>query len=205
MPTVFSGLSNLDPAKRQRLVWLAGATVLILVALWTGVIRVQQQALLRRHDQIMRIQQDLNLSRQGAAQADGYRAELRQGLDQRAVAEATLPQGDLYRWIIKTMNGFLERHPRVDVTSYSPPETGDRLTLPRIPYSTANFSLAGTAFYHDFGRFLADLENSLPQLRIRRLSLDAIGARTQNLEDRERLNFVLEFSSLVRPTVVTNQ
>ena len=34
--------------------------------------------------------------------------------------------------------------------------------LPNFPYKQATLTVAGTAHFHDLGRFLADFENQIP-------------------------------------------
>ncbi len=43
--------------------------------------------------------------------------------------------------------------------------------LPRFPYQAVRFRVPVTAYFQDFGKFLADLENQFPYLRIENLSL----------------------------------
>ena len=70
--------------------------------------------------------------------------------------------------------------------------------LPDFPYKQATFTVAGTARFHDFGRFLADFENEFPHVRVVNLSLDA--NTPAGGEDAETLNFKMEIVTLIKPT-----
>lgn len=200
-----SEMSNLEPEKRKRLVALVCGTLVLLVAMYLGVIRWQETVLLKRAQTMVELEQQIELAKRGSLQMEEYRRVLEADLKLLGGIEDRMAQGDLYRWIIKTMNAYTERHPRVDVSHFSPPEAGEAVQVPKLPYETAVFSVSGTAHYHDFGAFLRDLENDFPHFTLRRLSLDSLGARADRLDQRERLNFQLEFSMLVKPNVLTNE
>ena len=68
--------------------------------------------------------------------------------------------------------------------------------LPNFPYKQASLSLAGTAHFHDFGRFLADLENQFPHIRVVNLSLDLNPSPAA--EDQETVSFKLDLVTLVK-------
>ena len=68
------------------------------------------------------------------------------------------------------------------------------------------FNVRGTAYYHDFGRFVADFENTYPYMRIQNIDLEPAGASAStstgpagNAEDGERLAFKMEVITLVNP------
>ena len=80
--------------------------------------------------------------------------------------------------------------------------------LPQFPYEAAIFSVRGTAYYHQFGKFLADFENRFPYFRVQNLILgagsgsesaagsDATATRTGD----EKLNFSMVVIALIKPT-----
>jgi hypothetical protein len=74
--------------------------------------------------------------------------------------------------------------------------------FPKFPYKAVQFSLRGTAYFHDFGKFLADFENRFPYLRVQNLELEpAATTSANNTEDAEKLSFRLEIVTLVNPHV----
>ena len=68
--------------------------------------------------------------------------------------------------------------------------------LPNFPYKQATLSLVGTAHFHDFGRFLADLENQFPHIRVVNLSLEL--NQSPAAEDQETVSFKLDIVTLVK-------
>jgi hypothetical protein len=124
--------------------------------------------------------------RQGGEIADKMQAR-RQLLDK---LEATLaPDRDAYAWIISTINPFLQSRKGVSIVHYSQPEVSDVGILPGFPYKWATFHLEGTGFYHDFGKFFADLENNFPYFRVQNLEISANA--TSGVEP-EKLNVSFE-------------
>ncbi|MEY2409955.1 MAG: hypothetical protein QOF48_2625, partial [Verrucomicrobiota bacterium] len=74
--------------------------------------------------------------------------------------------------------------------------------LAKFPYRAAVFHVRGTAFFHDFGRFVADFENTFPYMRIQNIDLEpsssSLGDHT-NPNDKEKLSFKMEIVTLVNP------
>ena len=73
--------------------------------------------------------------------------------------------------------------------------------LPKFPYRAAAFNLRGTAFFHDFGAFVADFENTFPYMRIQNIELDPASTSAATSSDHsEKLSFRMEIVALVSPT-----
>lgn len=91
-------------------------------------------------------------------------------------AEASLaPDRDAYAWIIVLMNEFLKTHKGVNLKSYSKPDITDQGVIPNFPYKWATFHLGGTGYFHDLGKFFADLENTYPYFKVENLELSSTG------------------------------
>ncbi len=106
-----------------------------------------------------------------------------------------MASGDLYDWMIQTLNKSKLSH-AVDLPQISRETPCEAGTFSQFPYKAAAFIVGGTAFYHDFGRFLADFENQFPYLRVQNLELEPAAVRG---EDSEKLHFKMEFVTLVKP------
>ena len=66
-----------------------------------------------------------------------------------------------------------------------------------FPYKAVRCTLKASGYFHDFGRFLAALENSFPHMRVEGLVLDsAQGAKDENLE---KLTLQFDLITLVKP------
>jgi hypothetical protein len=68
---------------------------------------------------------------------------------------------------------------------------GDVDLIPNFPYKQVKFSLTGTAYYHDLGKFIADLENNFPHIRVVNLAIGSNG-------DSELLSFRVDIVALVK-------
>ncbi len=87
------------------------------------------------------------------------------------MAEHDIAFGDPTAWFYETLRNFKE-HYAVDISSYGQPSLGSVDLLSKFPYNQIKFSISGTAFYQDLGKFIADFENTFPHMRIVNLALD---------------------------------
>jgi hypothetical protein len=110
-----------------------------------------------------------------------------------------VPGGDMYSWIILTVNTFKENY-GVEIPQFSREVAAEVGMFAKFPYRAAVFHLRGTARYHEFGRFVADFENAFPYMRIQNIELDPSAASAANAQnDPERLAFRMEIVALVNP------
>ena len=192
-------MNRLPTDKRDKIILLAAGTVAVMVGLWFLLIsplRVRLAALEKeaedsRH-QVSRGQSMLAATQQVVA-------ELQSASNRLAMAEGAMGSGDLYAWMIQTLNQFKTTY-HVDIPPISreiPCEVG---VFPQFPYKAAAFLVRGTAYYHDFGKFLADFENSFPYMRVQNLELEPLA--TQKNEESERLQFKMELLTLIKPATL---
>src|SRR2546423_14753862 len=90
---------------------------------------------------------------------------------------------------------------RVNSPILEPPRLAESAILPKISYQTATFSVNGAAFFHDFGKFLAQLENNFPHLRLQRLEMEPAQFGEAVAPEQEQLNFKFDILVLVNPAV----
>ena len=191
-------MKNLPKEKRDRLILLVLGALVILVGLYYGLITMQQKTL---QDSAKRKLEQENKLGSGERMV-GNSASIQKALDeataQLKAVEATMPSGDMYSWVILTINTFVnsfnETHQaRIDIPQFSrevPCEIG---MYGKFPYRAASFVLRGTAFYHEFGRFVSDFENTFPYMRIQNIELEPSPVTTStNPDDAERLQFKIE-------------
>ena len=120
--------------------------------------------------------------------------------------EFTMASGDMYSWIILMMNSFKENgNYNVEIPQFSREVPSDIGLLAKFPYRAAVFHVRGTAYYHDFGRFVADFENAFPYMRIQNIDLEPASSSlgtttaTEDKEKQEKLSFKMEVVTLVNP------
>jgi Tfp pilus assembly protein PilO len=203
-------MKNLPKEKRDRILTIAVGTFAMLVGLYYGLIRFQRNALddlaMKKVEEESRIQNSQRL----VSGLTDLRGKLEASQKKLDGIEATMPHGDMYSWIILTMNSFKENGGyKVELPQFSrenPTEVG---ILPRFPYKANSFYIRGTALYHDFGRFVADFENAFPTMRIQNIQLEpadgnsaSAGGTTpsgHSAEETEKLAFRMEVVALVNP------
>jgi Tfp pilus assembly protein PilO len=80
---------------------------------------------------------------------------------------------------------------KVDVPEIGQPNVSEMDLLPNFPYKQLQFTLRGTGYYHDIGKFIADFENKYPHMRVVNLELELVGT------DTEKLSFKMDIVALV--------
>src|SRR5439155_20937480 len=115
------------------------------------------------------------------------------------------PSVDLYSWALLLLDNSRSGH-EVNIIDVTRPVKGDVGMLPYFPYDAAIFSVRGTAFYHQFGKFLADFENQFPFFRVQSLSLSPGSESAVASDDpsgrvgNEMLQFKMDIVALIKPT-----
>ena len=127
----------------------------------------------------------------GEIEADAARAK-----QAMAEAESDIASGDLYSWVYNTLRDF-KAHYKVDIPQILPiGPTTDVTLLPDFPYKQTSLSVSGTAHFHDLGKFLADLENHFPHVRISNLSVEL--NLNPTAEEKEMVSFRMDIVTLVK-------
>ena len=200
-------MKHLPKEKRDRLILVVLGTLASIAALYWGVVRVQRQtlvALAGKHTE-----EEIRVG--NAQRLANSTAELQSNLEvvkeKVKVVESTMPSGDMYSWIILTINSFKENGGyKVDIPQFSREVSGQVGMIAKFPYRAAVFHVRGTAFFHDFGRFVADFENTFPYMRIQNIDLEPAGGSLAtkdtggaSSDDAEKLSFRFEIVTLVNP------
>ena len=110
-------------------------------------------------------------------------------------AEADMATGDPFAWTYDTIRQFkVGRH--IEINTIGQPVQTDVDMLPNFPYKQIRFEIFGSGYYHDIGKFAADLENKYPHLRIIGLTMDTATAAEGS---SEKLAFRMQIAALVKP------
>jgi Tfp pilus assembly protein PilO len=107
-------------------------------------------------------------------------------------AETDMASGDLYSWTYGTIRQFKQPY-KVEIPDIGPPKVGEVDLLPAFPYKQITFSVTGKAYYHDFGKFVADFENAFPHAQLVNLNM------SPSLGDGEQISFSMDIIALVKP------
>jgi len=188
---------KLPKEKRKQFVAVILGTVVALAGLGFGLIRYQYGHLGHLVEKKAEAETKFKQMQDYIKQADKVDVELEQARKLMAVSENDMASGDLYSWVMATIRTFKARY-KVDVTQITPNgPTTDVNLLPKFPYKQGSFTAIGSAYYHDFGKFLVDFENEFPHVRV--LNLDMRLNPGPSAGEKEKLAFKIEIATLVKP------
>ena len=194
-------MKNMPKEKRERLILVIVGTLVIMVAIYYGVIGAQRTTLVKTVQRARDEQSRVNNGQRLAASVTQLQKSIEASEAELKGIEGNMASGDMYSWIILTINNFKENGGyRVEIPTFSREVNGEVGMLTKFPYRAAIFSVRGSAHFHDFARFVADLENAFPYIRLQNIELDP-GASTygNTSDDPEKLGFRMEVVTLVNP------
>ena len=177
--------------KRNQLFMALGGTVVLVAGLFFGLIRPQYNKLSTIGKQTQDTQERYKSVENLIHQSNAAGAELAGATNDLASAESDMATGDIYAWTVDTMRHFKLGY-KVDVPEIGQPSMGDMEMVPNFPYKQLRFTIHGTGYYHDIGKFIADLENKFPHMRVLNLDMSPVG------NESERLSFTMDIVALVK-------
>jgi Tfp pilus assembly protein PilO len=183
--------------KIRQAVLLVIGTAAVLGIIWFVAIAPLLGLIKIKADKVALVQLEIKYTYTGIQMADKYREDIQIGQGDLQRLESTMASGDLYRWIINYLTELQNRHD-VLVSDFDPPQISELKAPPQVPYKAASFSIGGVANYHDFGAFVADLENTSPFVRLRSLTLQATAPGFAGTTATEKLNFRTDFLTLIK-------
>jgi Tfp pilus assembly protein PilO len=182
---------------RRRLVLLVLGTAAVVGIIWFLVIVNLQNQLKNKADKIHSVQKQLQVTRSSIVLAGKYNEELVRNGMILTNFEAQMAQGDLYRWMIKALRP-LQNQFDVNIIEVTTPQITELNIPPKVPYKSANYTISGMARFHEFGAFLAELENSSPFIRVKSVTLEATSSGVANQALSDKLSFKVECSTLIK-------
>ena len=192
-------MKKMSKEKRDRLILVCLGTCAILTGLYFGLISTQQKSLESVAKRRVEQEAKLNNGQRLSSSVPQIQKNLDVVLAKLKAIESTMPAGDMYSWVILTVNTFKENY-KVEIPQFSREVPADVGMYAKYPYRAAVFNLRGTAHFHDFGRFVADFENAFPYMRIQNIELDPSSASNSSAQnDEEKLAFKMEIVTLVNP------
>ncbi len=176
---------------------LTAFTVTIVAGLYYAVINSQRRKLESVAKRKIEQQGKFDGAQRLAGSLSQFQKNLEESSSKLKAIESTMASGDMYSWIIQTVNNFRQNY-QVDIPQFSREMPGEVGMYGSFPYRAAIFHIRGSAHYHDFGRFIADFENTFPYMRIQNIDLEpAGGSNATKANDSEKLSFKLEIVALV--------
>ena len=188
---------KLPKEKRNNLILVVIITLAVLSGLGFGLIKFQFSKLHGLRDKRAVAERKLHEMHDAVKNADRVETELVELKKTLEAEENDMGSGDLYAWMINTIRTFKAGY-KVEIPQFGQMGPPSEVNLiPNFPYRQATLTVAGSAHFHDFGKFLSDFENQHPHIRVLNLTLDATANALS--EDQELLNFKMEISTLVKP------
>jgi hypothetical protein len=187
-------MNKLSKEKKQHLILVSISAVIVLALIYFFLIRPQ-------YDRISRIKMDTRAAQDklldiesAIKKSDATTASLADLSHTLSVAEDDMASGDTVAWTYDIIRHFKVPY-KVDISTVGQPAIGDVDLIGNFPYKQLRFSISGTAYYHDLGRFIAGFENDYPHFRVVNLVLDPVGGTG---DDAEKLSFRMDLIALVK-------
>ena len=199
-------MALLSKDKRDRLILLIIGTIAVVLGLWYGVIRTRRERLEDTNTRRDAVIDKLEKARARVKLSEKVEADLEAATKKlRAIEDTMAPGVNVYTWAQELLVKARVGH-EVSIIDVTRPSKGEVGLLAQFPYEAANFSVRGAAYYHDFGKFLADFENQFPYFRVQNLLLgvsgeSALGAEPSARVGEEKLQFKIDIVTLIRPTL----
>ncbi len=190
-------MRRLSKQKKQQLLLTVLVTLTVLTGIWFGLIRVQQQSIVKVKEKTVAARKQLDSVKTTITRAEEIEASLTQGREVLSQIEENMADGDLYAWLITRIREFKTPY-RIDIPQFSQingPRPVD--ILPAFPYKQAGLTIAGTGRFSDIGMFICDFENQHPFWRLSNVVLEPATAGTAG--DNEKLSFRMDVLALVKP------
>ena len=187
---------KIQKEKRNSLILVALATIGVVALLWLLLIGVQTGKIKEISAKIETAQHTKEKIESAVKKAAQTEADLKTKSKVLAGLENDMAGGDLFLWQINMMKHFKGDRP-VEIPELSAGSPSDCNLLPKFPYRQVTLTVGGSAYYNDFGRFLADFENTYPYMRV--LNLQVFPKPTQSPADKEKIGFKMEIVTLTKP------
>jgi len=187
---------KLSKEKRKQLALAVVGSVAVVATLGYFLIQGSYQQLGRLGQKKTEAQAKLDQMQKAVQQSKTLESAFNDAKSALADKEKSMASGDLYSWMHSTIRNF-QRSYKVQIPqigSATPPANVD--LIPNFPYKQSTVTIAGTAFYHDIGQFVAGFENDFPLMRIINLSLEQNATPTTT--DRDKLAFKMDIVALVK-------
>ena len=193
-------MSKISKTQRDQLIGIAAGTVGLMGVLWYVGVTAKQEELSKTEKSTAQMRDTLKKAEGTMHNADEVAGKLEARTRLLEKRESLLaPDRDAYAWIISTINPFIQSHKGVNIHHYSQPEVADMGIIPDFPYKWASFHLDGSGYYHDLGKFFADLENNFSCFRVQNLQM---GAMTGLGGEPEKLSVSFDLVVPVKPSEI---
>ncbi|MDR3378528.1 MAG: hypothetical protein P4M10_07570 [Verrucomicrobiae bacterium] len=194
-------MKKLPPAKQKQLIGVLIFTVALICTVYFLLISPQNDKNQHLAQQISQASGHLKEYKDAILKKQEVTEQLAVWTEQMKHAEEDVASGDLYAWTYDMIRHFKTAYPKLEIPTPGQPSLGDCELIADFPYKQIRFSMTGTSYYHDLGRFVADFENKFPHCQVLDLSVDpAMGGTGQTPTSLgEKLSFRMDIVALVKP------
>lgn len=207
--------------KQTQMLAIGIGTAVVAGLIWFFVISAFRDRLAKTEETILEVEDRIHkaeLRIRRARIVEQEFAELRERISAAEAQMIPVEQLNGKKWLLDTVSRFIQtnKHDVVPTRLSNDPLIGKQfILLPKFAYSGAAYDLEVRAYFHEFGRFLADFENSFPYLRIHELQMSPIATPSAaagptadvpdemlNSIEREQLRISMKVVVLFRPEEV---
>jgi hypothetical protein len=188
-------MKKLPKEKRDQLVLVIMSTVALIALIYFGFIRPQygaisgiQKSITSAQTKLLNIESSIKQD----VETQNKLFDIKQTLKN---AEDDMAFGDTYAWTVDFVGHYKVPY-KVDVTVGQPTPPTPVDLLANFPYAQLKFNVTGTANYYELGKFIADMENKFPHVRVVNLTLEPTGGIG---DDFEKLTFRMDIIALIKP------
>jgi len=190
-------MKRLPPAKRNQLIGVLVGTVGLICVVYFVLISAQKRNNFALAIKIRDANAQLEQYKAAGLQKTNTASELAALNQQLDVAETDVASGDLYAWTVDKLRAFKAPYKdKLEIPIVGQPYQSECDLIGDFPYKQIRFTLTGTAFYHDLGRFITDFENKFIHCRVVNLGLSPA---TDSPNGGEKLSFRVDVVALVKP------
>ncbi len=192
-------MNKLSKEKQQQLIAVAAAAVVVIGLIYFFVIRAQGKSQAGKRAEIETFQKNVADAEALKKKMPTIQADLEASLKKLDEQEKSMATGDLYSWVILKVNDFVKsRGHKVEIPIFGREERTHIGIFGEFPYEAVKYSLKGSGYYHDLGKFLADFENTFPYARVQNLDIMTEGGVGPGAEN-EKLAFKFDLVVTLKP------
>lgn len=190
---------KLTPEKKQYLALIGLGTAVVIVALYFAVMAGQFEKIAALDKQIAEAAANVDKAKKAISKSNVIQEELEQLNNILSEIETNNmpPQSDMYAWFVDVLRKFLIPYQnQISVPFRSREVIGEVGMFSSFPYKAATFSIRGEGSFHQFGRFLSDLENKYQYFRVQRIILSPAASDVEGAQ--RKLQFEMDIVTLVK-------
>ncbi len=180
----------LPEEKRKPFLAVVVVTLALLGLISVGLIRSQYAQLSGVKATLQTATQQLQTMQKNIQTGEVTTKQLEAATALLAQAEENMASGDLYSWAYNLLRLFKQQY-KVEIPEMGHPVEGEVYLISGFPYRQMRLIIAGKAYYHDIGKFVAGIENNYPYLRLTDVKIEPA--------EGEKLSFKMDLLALIKP------